>query len=376
MSRSSRCFLGFVLAAAASGAPLAAQTTYPSVKINGRLQEHLYYFDNDGLGVGPTSNVLTRRARIGASVQIAENVLLVLQPSFEGGRNLSGSGRLRPDSSVSLSGGRSGFRLRDAYIDVRLTRAEAPTSVTVRFGQEKRPFGRYELISSTNLPSIERGAGAGLLAAASNDLFASAGYLSHDVGASATVAHSLGGNRALTLQAGVYNGQGESLNDVNGAKSFGVRLTVGLVGKLEVGGSVFSHDAVVGADSSARNTAFGIDFQWQKPGDEGLFLVGDFMQGEDRTGTVDMRGLSLVGAYHVRMKRPGAWLYAVEPFARFDYADPDTGTDDDGATLVTAGLGFYVSSRAHFRLAYERQAFEAAGVDAVSGVRSQMAVSF
>ena len=36
------------------------------------------------------------------------------------------------------------------------------TLLFLRGGQEKRPFGRYELTSSNNLPSIERGAGAGI----------------------------------------------------------------------------------------------------------------------------------------------------------------------------------------------------------------------
>jgi hypothetical protein len=35
-----------------------------------------------------------------------------------------------------------------------------------------------------------------------------------------------------------------------------------------------------------------------------------------------------------------------------------------------------MSSRAWFRIAYERQDFQATGVDAVSGVRSMFAVNF
>ena len=45
-------------------------------------------------------------------------------------------------------------------------------------------MSRYELTSSVNLPSIERGAGGGLVPRASNDLFVAAGFLAHDVGAS------------------------------------------------------------------------------------------------------------------------------------------------------------------------------------------------
>jgi hypothetical protein len=76
------------------------------------------------------------------------------------------------------------------------------------------------------------------------------------------------------------------------------------------------------------------------------------------------------------MTSPTSWLYAVEPFARVDLADPDTDTDDNGATLITGGLGIYMSSRAWFRIAYERQSFQATGAESISGVRSMFAVNF
>jgi hypothetical protein len=76
------------------------------------------------------------------------------------------------------------------------------------------------------------------------------------------------------------------------------------------------------------------------------------------------------------MTSPTSWLYAVEPFARVDLADPDTDTDDNGATTITAGLGLYMSSKAWFRIAYERQSFQTEGAESVSGIRSMLAVSF
>ena len=53
-----------------------AQTTYPNVKLNGRLQEQFYYFDNSDYApaLGTTSNFFIRRARIEARGQISENV--------------------------------------------------------------------------------------------------------------------------------------------------------------------------------------------------------------------------------------------------------------------------------------------------------------
>jgi hypothetical protein len=371
-----------------------AQTTYPNVKLTGRLQEQFYHFGNEAYAaeVGPESNVFTRRARIEARGNISENVSVYIQPSFEGGRNLSSVTTTCTSSEVPAGGGtptitcrttgRSGLRLRDAYIDVRFSKEASKSALYLRAGQEKRPYSRYELTSSTNLPSIERGAGQGLLPRASNDLFGSAGYLSHDVGASVRLEHKLDDVRLVTVKLGAYNGQGESLNDVNDKKSFGARATAAVTPKIDVGASWFAHDGIVTPtggipDSSFSNDAWELDAQYGKTGDEGLFALVEYLQGEDASAaTLQMRGIQGVAAYNLRMTSPTSWLYAVEPFARVDLADPDTETDDNGATTITAGLGLYMSSKAWFRIAYERQSFQAEDAESVSGIRSMLAVSF
>ena len=388
-----RGILGVTFLSMALAGSSAGQTSYPNVELSGRLQEQVYYFDNDPYAatVGPGSNVFTRRARIEVRGEISENVSVHIQPSFEGGRNLSGLTTTCTATEVPDGGGtpvvtcrttgRSGLRLRDAYIDVRFTRPTNKSALYLRVGQEKRPFSRYELTSSNNLPSIERGAGQGLVPRASNDLFGSAGFLSHDVGASVRLEHKLDDARMVTVKLGAYNGQGESLSDVNDKKSFGARATAAVTPKVDVGASWFSHDAIVTSedvpDSSFTNQAWGVDAQYGKTGDEGLFALVEYLQGEDASpATLTMRGIQGVAAYNIRMTGPTSWLYAVEPFARFDLADPDTDTDEDGATTLTAGVGLYMSSRAWLRMAYERQSFQADGAESISGVRSMLAVSF
>jgi hypothetical protein len=388
--------LGILSAIFLSGAfagQASAQTTYPNVKVSGRLQEQSYYFGNEAYAaqVGPQSGIFTRRARIEARGDISENVSVYIQPSFEGGRNLSSLTTTCTSSEVPAGGGiptitcrttgRSGLRLRDAYIDVRFSKQDSKSALYLRAGQEKRPYSRYELTSSNNLPSIERGAGQGLPGRASNDLFGSAGFLSHDVGASVRLEHKLDEVRQVTLKLGAYNGQGESLNDLNDKKSIGARATAAVTPKIDVGASWFSHDAIVTVngvpDSGFTNQAWDLDAQYGKTGDEGLFALVEYLQGKDASpAKLQIRGIQGVAAYNIRMTSPTSWLYAVEPFARVDLADPDTDTDDNAATTVTAGLGLYMSSKAWFRIAYERQSFQAAGAESVSGVRSMLAVSF
>ncbi|HEX2250622.1 MAG TPA: porin, partial [Gemmatimonadales bacterium] len=342
----------------------SGQTTYPNVKFTGRLQQQFYYFDNQdyAVDVGPQSNVFTRRARIDARAEISERVAVVLQPSFEGGRE-------------------SGVRLRDAYIDVRFSPPESRSALYLRAGQEKRPFSRYELTSSINLPSIERGAGRGLPFPASNDLFGDAGFLAHDVGASVRYEYELDDDRRLTLKVGAYNGQGESLDDVNNRKSFGARGTLGVTSGLDIGASWFAHDGIVDVggtpDSAFTNHGFGIDASWGKPGDEGLYALAEYLSGED--GTVSdftMQGIQALAAYHIRLTNDSGWLYAVEPAFRLDLADPNTDAENDRVTTLTAVLGLYLSSRAQLRVAYERQSSQDEASPSISGVRSALTVNF
>jgi hypothetical protein len=370
-----------------------AQTTYPNVKVTGRLQEQFYWFGNEdyAASVGPESNVFTRRARIEVRGNISENVMVYIQPSFEGGRNLAGVATTCTSTAVPAGGGtpaitcrttgRSGIRLRDAWIDVRFAKEGAPGTFFLRAGQEKRPYSRYELTSSTNLPSIERGAGQGLRPLASNDLFAGAGFLSLEVGASLRYVYKLNDLQLVTLKVGAYNGQGESLNDVNDKKSFGARATAALTPKLDVGASWFAHDGIVtggGApDSAFTDYAFDIDAQYGKPGDEGLFVLGEYLHGNDATSAKrTMQGIQGLAAYNYRLKSPTSWLYAIEPAFRLDVADPNTDADDDKVTTLTAVLGFYLSSKAQLRVGYERQSFQGTDVPSISGVRSALTVNF
>ena len=338
---------------------LGAQTpdaTYPQVAIHGRLHSQAYFFDSEEYRgvVGTSTNFIIRRARINALVRLSDRVSVSIMPSFENAR------------------GRGDFRLRDAYVDLRLSNPAAPTSFILRFGQEKRPFSRLELSTSNALPGIERGAGPGLMPVQSNDLFGSAGYLSDDLGAAVVLTSG-----AFALRAGVYNGTGDANKDVNEAKSFGARATYELSSKIGIGGALFSHDGIVGTDSSFRNTAFEIDAQWGKVGQPGLYVLGEVLQG-DAFNALDqtMRGLISILAYHVRRGGDAPMLFAIEPALRIDIADPNLDAEDDGSSLIGGALGLYFSPRAQIRFAVEHQLFQAEGAPSITGLRSAVFVNF
>ena len=358
-------------------APLALRAqekpAYPTFKVGGRMQLQGYAFDDDGLAgteggaSGPSSNFVSRRARFEVSARVSERVSFVVQPSYEAPRNR--------------------VRLRDAFIDVQLSAADEKRSLVLRAGQEKRPFGRYELLSSNNLPSIERGAGPGLaLGSATHNLFELNGFLSHDVGVAAHATLPLGEQRALRLHGGVYNGQGESFGDINPGKSWGLRATLDVFDRLSVGASYADHETAQLEDPdvpngpvgpTVRNQAVGLDLLYGAPGQPGLLVIGDWMSGEDTTAArKPIRGAQIVAAWHFRLTRPRALLYAIEPVARADWSTADADDPNRDVTLLTAGVGLYFSARTHWRIAYEHQHPADDARETVGGLRTMVSTSF
>ncbi len=138
------------------------------------------------------------------------------------------------------------------------------------------------------------------------------------MGASLRYEYKINDLQLVTVKVGAYNGQGESLNDVNNKKSFGARATAAVTPKIDVGGSWFAHDGIttVGGvvDSAFTNYAWGLDAQYGKPGDEGLYALGEYLSGTDATSSKNkIRGIQGLAAYNYRLKSPTSWLYAIEP---------------------------------------------------------------
>ena len=61
MRATARGLLSITLLSCGFAGQSLAQTTYPNVKLTGRLQEQFYYFDNEAYAsqVGPQSNIFT-----------------------------------------------------------------------------------------------------------------------------------------------------------------------------------------------------------------------------------------------------------------------------------------------------------------------------
>jgi hypothetical protein len=356
-----RLLIGALLLMAAPA--LHAQA--PNVRVSGRMQAQYRLSSGDSSGnftpVAVSNGFEVRRLRIQTDVRFGDNMLAVIQPSFEMG----------------------GIRMRDAYLRVGLT-----PQIGVTIGQEKSPFQRYELTSSNNLPSVERGVRILRLSGREglNDLLAANGYASHDLGA--FVDWTAAGNR-FAVKLGIQNGSRESTADVNSAKSFFGRATATLTTNaddqpmLQVGASLAARDRAICStctgtiayypDSSKTTTAFGIDLEWGgfRPG---LHVIADFATGDNvpaanrvasGRNTANLRtaadsalrtfmGVSLIGAYRVNTSGPDTRLIKFfEPALRVDYLDPDTDTGDNDGLLITPALSIYFGNTVVLRAGFD-----------------------
>ena len=336
----------------------------PNIQVQGRVQLQYRYSSGDSSAnyskTGVNNLFEVRRLRIQTNVRFGDNISLVIQPSFEMGN----------------------LRMRDAFVRVGLT-----PNLALVAGQEKSPFQRYELNSSNNLLSIERGLRVLKLSGkeALNDILVQNGYASHDLGA---FLEGESKDHRFFAKAGVQGGSRESSTDVNNAKSFYARATgTALMNKdnqpqLQLGASFGSRDRAICStctgtiayfpDSSKRTTAFGLDAEWGgfRPG---LHVIADFATGDNvpialriNSGTsnrnsgnlrnsadsnvVTFRGVHVIGAYRVLTTGSDTRLIKiVEPAVRFDYTDPNTSASNDQGILITPVLNLYFANSVQLR---------------------------
>ena len=141
------------------------------------------------------------------------------------------------------------------------TKPEAKSAFVLRAGQFKRYFGRYEQTSTSNLPSIERGTGRGLVPVASNDIAVLSGYMSLDIGAGLMFT---GLNKRLLIEGAVMNGRGQNIDGQQQRKSLYARADVrrdteALARRLLRRATRAFAAGSAPVDSSASNNGFGLD---------------------------------------------------------------------------------------------------------------------
>ena len=188
-----------------------------------------------------TSSLAGPGSRRGATSPRTSSVYI--QPSFEGGRNLSSvhdhlhldrsaRGRRHADDHLPHHRPERAPAARRLHRRALQQGGEQVRRSTSAAGQEKRPYQplRADLVEQPAVDRARRGPGT---APAGPPTTSSAPPASSPTtwAPALRLEHKLDDVRLVTVKVGAYNGQGESLNDVNNKKSFGARGTVGRHGQ-------------------------------------------------------------------------------------------------------------------------------------------------
>ena len=382
------------LACLLAPAPAAAQVS--NLRIGGQLQEQFSTVSGDtGAAFSkPGAGALfeARRARFVADGQIGSNV------TFQVGSDFA-------DATL---------RMLTAWMRVALAR-DATSGLGVTIGQQRKPFNRYELTSSQTLVVIERGARFRGLAhpAVQDNLLQENGYTQLDMGAMVD-AYLLSGR--MTLQAGVFNGSGESAPDVNTAKTFAGRVALTAASRpdgrprLRLGAAVISRDRGITADSTCTTCAFNPDssrrsLAWEADAEwgdfsPGLHVVADFSTGDNlnvghwtfdtgrdlgnlRPNAPDsalttFRAFQVVASWRwQRSDRAPGLVRIVEPAVRVDLTDPNTERAGDAGMLLTGVLNLHFTTTTALRAGYSAYRYHEKGqVHWVKGVLCSWQVAF
>jgi hypothetical protein len=324
-----------VVAAAVMGLarPAHAQVEISSkameIKLTGRVQLQFNH-TSDSAALIP-STFFVRRARLTAEIKVNDFI----------------SGKIQPEYGEGTVG------LRDAYVNLNFHPALRAT-----FGQFKRPFDVFELVSSTQILVIERAGGvrgsascSGVGGVCSLSRFTEKLlYSDRDLGVQ--LDGQLGGS-GLHYWVSATNGRGPN-NDIdeNAAKSFSGRLEYD-IGSVRVGAHVGIHDYPndsTGTDEFAN--AFGADVDWgqyEKPGPhvKAGFVYGDNWKNLVSADPSKFVSGQVIGTYLFPIKE-NRFVYGVEPLMRVSWGDPDTGVDADDGWIFTPGLVFHFIGRNKF----------------------------
>jgi hypothetical protein len=350
--------LALILAAAPTWAGEVRVKGADQLEISGYTQARFELQNGDDSLVN--SSFFIRRSRVKLAADINEHTFGHLEVDFASSRIL-----------------------KDAFVGVRPNE-----QFTVQLGQFKKPFSQEELFSSSATPVID----LGLTNALTTEEL---GFSGRDQGVMVTVQDRKG---AFTAYAGAFSGAGEGgvskgdqLGKVqtegsNRGKDFAARLVVAPQIKTRLSIAINASAKTVGGSftegsvthKSETFTAFGGDLMVM-PSPE-LTIYAEALTGDRFDGYVDtlssfnaptFLGFHVAGSYHTGLKN-GKVITAVQPEARFEVFDPDTDTDDDGATLLTAGLSLFFGKNVRWRNNVVIESFQDSSIDSETRFVSEL----
>ncbi|MBW3552358.1 MAG: OprO/OprP family phosphate-selective porin [Gemmatimonadetes bacterium] len=349
-----------LLGGAAGGAAQVVQAGPLTLDFTGRaqVQSNTTSIGDDELGEGngpATAAFETRRIRFGTAFAFEDWITGVLEVDFGGG-------------AASLT---------DAYIDVELSEAFG-----VAAGQQKKPFGLFELTSNTKILTIERTARIrgleeylGALPGDAHTLLDEGRYLGRDIG---VVVHGEAGR--VGYAGGVFNGSGPNAREELGSKAYAGRLALGVTEAVVVGAAVSRQPT--GRDGPDGDeligTAWAIDAELGGFREPGMHLMAEVMGGDGPALTPGAEMPRMLGAQAAAgwfVQRTGR-VEGVEPVLRVSWGDPDTDADSEAGALITPGVNLYFTGRNRLMLNGDLYVPSQDGLDTQYGVLAQLQIYF
>ncbi|MDT8435857.1 MAG: porin [Gemmatimonadota bacterium] len=362
-------------------APLGAQditTKALDMEVGGRVQMQAATSSCNDFPIPPesrcamqvgTTDLLLRRVRVSVAGRLNDELDFKIEPDFA-----------KVDD----------VRLKDAW-----GRYTFSPAARLKVGHFKRPFDGFELVSSSQILTIERDIrieGLDDLAALSLGAATSEFELGdRDVGAELS-GTAPGG--FLSYRVGVFNGDSDAdARDTNGAKQVVGRLQYERkLGRLPVRLAV----AAASTDLEFRTAETGLesvsyeDFEvFSEIGDfdVGPHVMAGVVFGDNPRQAVSGAPIDLEGgefATFVAWQAIGSWklattvlgLEAVEPLFRVTRGDPNTDVDDDASWGFTPGVQFFFQGRNKLSLNWDFATWEEDGIDSENAFRSQMQFYF
>ena len=309
-----------------------------------------------GEGNGPPAVVFeTRRIRFGTEFAYEDWVTGVIEADFAGG----------------------GAALTDAFVDLALT-----PWLRVAAGQQKKPFGLFELTSNTKILTIERTARIrglddylGTIPGEAHTLLERSRYLGRDIG---VVVHGETGR--IGYAAGVFNGSGPNAREELGSKAYAGRVAVGVTDALVLGVAVSRQPTgLEGVDGDELiGTAWAVDAELGGFRVPGLHVMAEVMGGDGPALAEAAEMPEMVGAQAAAgwfVQRAGR-VEGLEPVLRVGWADPDTGADSEAGALITPGVNIYFTGRNRLMLNGDVYVPTQEGLEAQYALVAQLQVYF
>ena len=318
----------------------------------------------------PGSDLYLRRVRISVSGEIGDNIDFKIEPDY---------------NKIDKLG------LRDAW-----GRFTFDNLAKLKAGHFKRPFDGFQLISSTQFPTVERAILIrGLESYISPSLTAGTVLFNlsdRDIGLELSGQTD---NKLFSYWVGMFTGDSDlKFQDTNSTKQYMGRTQLQFEVanlRLKFAGAAAATDEGFETEAQGLQSKYYYDYElFTELGDfsGGPHFLAGFVFGDNPKqnvlgGPIDLELGDNFASFQT-WQAIGTWrfntsflgLEAIEPVFRITYGDPNTDISDDGGWGYTPGLQLYFYKRNRLSLSWDFASWEESGIRGEDSFKAQLQFHF